>query len=194
VAAILAAALPEYAVACGWWGDGEMSRHGESIDVSAKGSATIPGGDQAAKIPGEEGYGIALFQPERAVPYLRAVQGRPVNTIKQLKDSGFSAVIDLGTQSSTAKLHRIESESVGIRYISIPISGSLPSKAQVALFSATVDTASHRPLVVYAPDITLLGDMWVLHRLNQGALHGTAIGEGLEFGISEELKTALGVK
>lgn len=185
----LAAGSPHAAAACGWWGDGEVNRDAIAIDVG--GMPSIPPGVEATKIPGERGYGVAVFQPRRAIPYLRATQGQPAERIDQLKDFGFVTVIDLGPPLETARRHEAETEATGMRYINIPVVGDIPTDRQIQIFSTVIGTASNRPLVVYSPKTTLLGNMWALHRLHQGALHGTALGEGAMFGVSRNLEEIL---
>ena len=189
----LVTAFPGSAFACGWWGDGEMNRDENAIDVGIDGVSSIPVGVQAAKIPGEKGYGIAVFQSNRAVPYLRATDGRQIAGIEQLRKVGFVTVIDLGTPAATARRHKAETELLGMHYVNIPVAG-IPTEEKVELFSRTVSDSANRPVVVYGPKISLLGDMWVLHRLGQGALRGTALGEGLVFGVSRNLEETLAVQ
>lgn len=182
------------ASACGWWGDGEMSQEGNAAvdDVGGEPDAgPIPAGVEAARLPGKAGYGIAVFRPDMAVPYLRATNGQRITGIEQLKEAGFVAVIDLGTPAATARLHRVETEALGMHYVNIPATGGIPAAERVALFAGTIDDPANRPLVVYAPESSLLGNMWVLHRLAQGAPLGTALGEGLAFGISREIEESL---
>lgn len=197
-AACLVTLFAEPASACGWWGDGEMNREDDEIaagvggkPVGDSGTAPIPAGPEAARLPDGTGYGIAVFRADMAVPYLRATNGRKIAGIAGLNEAGFAAVIDLGTPAATARLHRTETEALGMRYVNIPAAGGTPAAEQVALFSGTVGDDANRPLVVYARELSLLGDMWVLHRLGQGAPRGTALGEGLAFGISRELQESL---
>ena len=190
----LAAVLSGPALACGWWGDGEMNRDTDTAAAGSHedtGAARIPAGLQAARVPGREGYGIAVFRPDLAVPYLRATEGRRIARIEELKALGFAAVIDLGTPVTAAMSHRAETEALSMRYMNIPAAGGTPTPDEVALFSATLAGSANRPLLVYAPEAQLLGDMWTQHRLAQGAPLGTALGEGLVFGISRELEQAL---
>lgn len=181
------------ALACGWWGDGEMNREDDAAVDGVGGESDadpIPAGVQAARLPNEAGYGIAVFRPDMAVPYLRATNGLRIARIGQLKEAGFVAIIDLGTPAA-AGLHRAETGALGMRYVSIPATGGMPTAEQVELFSNTIEDPANRPLVVYAPESSLLGNMWVLHRLGQGAYRGTALGEGLIFGVSRELEESL---
>ncbi|MEN8195249.1 MAG: hypothetical protein ABFS30_01895 [Pseudomonadota bacterium] len=184
------------ALACGWWGDGEMNQEGDEIAADGKpvgetATSPIPAGLEAARLPGEAGYGIAVFRPDMAIPYLRATNGRRIARIGQLKEAGFVAIIDLGTPAA-AGLHRVETETLGMQYVNIPAIGGMPTAKQVELFTETIEDPANRPLVVYAPESSLLGNMWVLHRLGQGAYRGTALGEGLTFGVSRELEESLG--
>jgi len=186
--------FPGSASACGWWGDGEMSQKDDAVidDLSGEPDAgPIPAGVLATRLPGNAGYGIAVFRPDMAVPYLRATNGRKFTKIGQLKEVGFIAVVDLGTPATTTRLHRTETETLGMRYVSIPAIGGMPTVEQVELFSKTIGDSANRPLVIYAPESSLLGNMWVLHRLAQGAPRGTALGEGLAFGTSRELEEYL---
>jgi hypothetical protein len=188
----LAAVFSGPASACGWWGDGEIGRVDDDTPVIGEtGAPAIPAGRRAARLPGEEGYGIAVFRPDMAVPYLRATGGRRLARIGELKAAGFVAVIDLGTRAAVAGLHQAESEAVGMRYVNIPIAGAMPAAGEVALFSSFVGDPGNRPLLVYAPESGLLGTMWVLHRLGQGAPRGTAFGEGQAFGVSPQLEAFL---
>lgn len=184
-------------LACGWWGDGEMNRDDGGIIVGADGrpveqadAAPIPAGLQAARIPGRTGYGIAVFRPDLAIAYLRATNGLPISTIDELREAGFVAVVDLGTPEAEARLHGDETKAAGMRYFSIPVAAARPTQDDVALFSAAVVDPANRPLLVFADEASLLGDMWVLHRLGQGAPYGTAAGEGAAFGASSKPQQA----
>lgn len=184
---VTAYAAPVFA--CGWWGDGEMNRDdgGAAIGADARtfeqtDAEPIPPGLQAARIPGQDGYGIAVFRPDLAVPYLRATNGRRINRIDELREAGFVAVIDLGTPAAEARLHGDETRAAGMNYVHIPVAAAGPTPDYVALFSAAVADKANRPLLVFADEASMLGDMWVLHRLGQGAPYGTAVGEGATFG------------
>lgn len=179
---LVVTASPRPANPCGWWGDGEVDLTGREITYGApvvgKGASPLSSDSPLTEVPGGAGHGIAVFRPDHAVPYMRVADGRNLSRIDQLKAAGFVFVIDLGAPSAT---HRTETEEAGMNYLSIPVEGETPSAEQVRRFSAAVDDPIHRPLVVFAPTVELLGTMWTLHRLGQGALHGTAVGEGRAF-------------
>ena len=172
------------AQACGWWGDGEVSRHNDLILTTSDGKAvpqTLT--NKSSKLPGRMGYGIAIPDPGQAIPYLQATSGRQINRIAKLHDFGFETVIDLGTPEKTAKLHRSETEALGMRYFNIPVNGAVPSQEQVDEFTQKVVDASSNMLLVYAPNSALLGTMWAAYRINLGAPIEFAIKQGKKLGM-----------
>jgi len=183
---------PQSALACGWWGDGEVSRHNDIV-LTAPNGISVPQALslKTSKLPGRMGYGIAIPDPGRAIPYLQATQGRNINRIAELHAFGFKTVIDLGTPEKTAQLHRSETEALGMRYISIPVSGDVPSKEQVNDFSQHVVDASSDMLLVYASSSELLGTMWAAYRINIGAPVEFAINQGRKLGMGAEQEVVL---
>lgn len=183
---------PALVHACGWWGDGEMDRH-TTTTLTAPDGKPVPEilDSQTAKLPGRMGYGIAVPEPGRAIPYLQATYGRPLNRIGELKAFGFKAVIDIGTPAKTARLHRAETKAVGMLYFNIPVSGDTPSAEQTRLFSQIVAQSGNAPLLVYAPTAPLLGMMWAFHRLSRGAPPDFAISVGRSLGMTEEQEAVL---
>ncbi len=117
--------------------------------------------------------------------------GRPLNRIAELSAFGFKTVIDIGTSEKSARLHRKETEVLGMRYISIPVDGNLPSREQVEDFTQHVVDASHGMLLVYAPRSELLGTMWAAYRMNLGAPVGFAMKEGRELGMLPDQEITL---
>jgi protein tyrosine phosphatase (PTP) superfamily phosphohydrolase (DUF442 family) len=186
------AMLPESVHACGWWGDGEMTRH-DDIVLTTPGGKSLPQTltYMTSKLPGRMGFGIAIPNPGQAIPYLQATRGHQINRIAELKAFGFETVIDLGTPEKTAKLHRAETEALGMRYINIPVNGAVPSQEQVNDFTQKVVDASSDMLLVYAPTSALLGTMWAAYRINLGAPIEFAIRQGNKLGMEAEQETAL---
>ncbi|MEW8506815.1 MAG: hypothetical protein AB2598_08900 [Candidatus Thiodiazotropha sp.] len=183
---------PGHASACGWWGDGEVDRDDSEILTTPDGEVLPQVITQhSSKLPGRMGYGIAIPDPGRAIPYLQATMGRPLNRIAELHAFGFKTVIDLGTPEKSARLHRQETEALGMRYISIPVPGNLPSREDVEDFTQHVVDASHGMLLVYAPRAELLGTMWAAYRMNLGAPAGFAVREGRELGMMPDQEIVL---
>ena len=183
---------PQSAQACGWWGDGEVNRHNDIVLTAPRGiSAPRSPTYKTTKLPGRMGYGIAIPDPGRAIPYLQATHGRQINRIAELKTFGFETVIDIGTPEKTAYLHRSETEALGMRYISIPVDGVVPSKKQVNDFTQNVINASDDMLLVYAPNSALLGTMWAAYRINLGAPIEFAIKQGRDLGMEPDQESTL---
>jgi len=132
------------------------------------------------------GFGIAVPEPGRAIPYLVATAGRPLNRIKELAIFGFRSVIDLGQTRVAASRHRAETEAAGMKYFHIPVSMDMPDRDQVAAFFRIVINARNGPLLIYAPRAELLGVMWFTYRLNLGAPSGFAIREGRSLGLTRQ--------
>lgn len=194
---VIFASLPLLAAgpvhACGWWGDGEVSRDDDRPEVTAPDGSPLEQtlSIRSTKLPGRMGYGIAVPGLGRAIPYLLATSGRPVNRIGELKTFGFLSVIDLGTQPKTARLHQTETEAVGMRYFNIPVEGDMPSREQTDRFSRMVYASSRGPLLVYAPSSALLGAMWASYLINLGAPLDYALKEGKSLGMAPEQEDEL---
>ncbi len=184
--------------ACGWWGDGEMNYNDDAIVIGPEGKP-IPDFDawseaaflRATRLPGKRGYGIAISNQGRAVPYLHATYGRVINRIDEFKSLGFASVIDLGAYHKAARLHRAETEGVGMRYFNISVKGVAPSEEQVKRFNRMVSNVQQGPWLVYAPTAGLLGTMWAAHRIMRGAPWVRAVGEGRALGMMPEQEMAL---
>jgi len=185
--------FPFQAVACGWWGDGDVGRDNVKPTVNAPDGTPLELSLslRSAKLPGEMGYGIAIPDPGQATPYLLATYGRPVNRIAELKTYGFAAVIDLGTSQQTARLHKAETESVGMTYFNIPIDGDTPTREQVKQFREMVLASAKAPLLVYAPTARLLGFTWAAYRLSFGTSLNFALIEGRDLGLTPEQESEL---
>ncbi len=179
--------------ACGWWGDGEMNRDEDPAIASVTSETGRQLSDrEASKLPGRMGYGLAVPDPGHAIPYLRATYGRRINRIGELESLGYKTVIDLGTPSETARFHRAETEALGMRYVNIPIEGSLPTREQTERFSRLIVDSGRYPLLVYAPTAELLGAMWASYRIGYlGAPRAFAIEEGRSMGMTQEQGAAL---
>ncbi len=192
IAVLLILMSPSQTAACGWWGDGEASDSDDAIEVDALGRPVVESLIlKSMKLPGRMGYGIAVPEPGRAIPYLLATSGRPVKRIDKLKDLGFRSVIDLGTPEATARLHRSETEAVGMQYFNIPVEGDIPNEKQTDSFNRVVVNAHNGPLLVYAPRAALLGMMWASYHLSLGAPLEFALREGRSLGLSAEQEMEL---
>jgi hypothetical protein len=180
------------AYACGWWGDSEMSSQRETAVIAPDGrSVEHTLNLKNMKLPGKLGYGIAVPEPGRAIPYLLATFGQPLNKIRDLKIFGFRSVIDLGTPASTAQLHRIETQAVGMRYFNIPVDKIIPEDTQVDLFIQALLGVENTPLLVYARDAQMIAGMWASYRLKMGSTLEFSLYEGRELGLTPKQEANL---
>ncbi len=180
------------AAACGWWGDSEMTSRRETALTGPDGTPVEQVLSLAnMKLPGRMGYGIAVPDPGRAVPYLLATFGQPLDRIRDLSIFGFRAVIDIGTKPAEAKRHEAETRDAGMRYFNILFTGGAPSAGQVTQFSEIVLDPGNAPLLVYAAKAELIGAMWAAYRLNLGAPLEFSIHEGKRLGMTQDQEAAL---
>jgi len=183
--------LAESAYACGWWGDGEMSRNDSDITTHDGHPLEQSLSLKSMKLPGKMGYGIAVPEPGRAIPYLLVTLGQPITHINELKVFGFRSVIDLGSSEQTAHLHRSEIEPAGMQYFNVPIEGDMPNRKQTGFFNRIVVNAHNGPLLVYAPRAELLAVMWASYRIRLGSSMEFTLREGRTLGLTEEQETEL---
>ena len=177
--------------ACGWWGDGEMNR--DSGDVITRDGRPLEQSLslESMKLPDQMGYGVAVPEPGRAIPYLLVTYGQPVGRINELKVFGFRSVVDLGSAGQTARLHRSETEAAGMLYFNVPIEEDLPNREQAGFFYRTVVDAGNGPLLVFAARAELVAAMWASYRMRLGAPMEFVIREGRALGLTEGQETEL---
>jgi hypothetical protein len=182
---LLAATVPAFA--CGWWGDGEVDGDDDAIEVDAQGRPLDQSLNfRSMKLPGKMGYGVAVPEPGRVIPYLNATFGQPLIDIKELKIFGFRSVIDLGTPPSTARLHQAETESVGMKYFSIPVKDDRPSQEHRETFNDVVLNVNNGPLLIFAEKPSMIAIMWASYRVGHGSPIEFAIHEGRKLGLTEK--------
>jgi hypothetical protein len=176
--------------ACGWWGDGEsgnnqaaviIGKDGKPVQNNRTGSAAIAD----MKIPKQMGYGIAVYQADKAIPYLRAIKNRQTNTIQELKKLGFVTVIDIGSGPHASIFHSKESSELGLNYVYIQVdqNGFATPDGSQELHQA-IQNFKRRPLLVYAPKVDVLATAWGKHRLQQGRRWHTIEKDVNQLGIS----------
>jgi hypothetical protein len=184
---ILLSITANTAHACGWWGDNEMSSRRNAAALTADGKTVEQTlSRNSMKLPGRMGYGIAVPEPGRAIPYLIATNGQPLVRIRDLQVFGFHSVIDLGTPAHEAHLHRIETEAVGMRYFSIPVVDASPTEVQIRKFKEVVLNSNNAPLLIYAAKQSLIAVMWASYRLSFGSPLGFVLNEGRAMGLTRE--------
>lgn len=149
---------------------------------------------KSMKLPGRMGYGIAVPEPGRAVPYLVMTHGQQLVRIQDFKIFGFRSVIDLGTLASEASLHRIETEAAGMQYFNISVSGIMPNPEQTRFYNQIVLNANNSPLLIYAPTASLNAIMWASYRISLGSPLEFALHEGRSMGLTKEQELGLKIQ
>ncbi len=178
--------------ACGWWGDSEMTSRRDTAVIAPDGS--LQGHTlslKSMKLPEGTGYSIAVPEPGRAIPYLLATDGQPVFRIKDFRIFGFHSVIDLGTPTATARLHRSETEAAGMLYFSVPVESNMPNPGHIQIFNRIVLNARNGPILVYAPSAELIAITWAFYRLSLGSPLEFVLSEGRSMGLTEEQEEEL---
>ena len=198
--AVVASAHPQPASACGWWGDGEVDDN-DAIAIGPDGQPVFADTPVWGKMKDQHketaipknlqvpaprsGYGIVVRRDGSAIPYLKAVPSKSIYSIQQLHRAGFSTVIDLGTMSEVAALHRRETEALGMKYFNIPTEGDVLGAAHITRFNEILSTTGNLPILVFSASANLLGEMWAYHRLANGLPREEAVREGRGLGLSE---------
>lgn len=184
----LFALVPIAASACGWWGDGEMRLAFEEDQNSGAAGRSIPQelNPRVMRISGDNGFGVAVLDAARLLPYQSLTHGYAPDRIAGFKPYGIGAVIDLGTPDHVAALHERETEDAGMAYVNLPLAGGFPTPAETRLFADRLIGASGAPVLIYAPDARLLAAMWVAYRLSVGAPLEVTLDQGRRLGLSAE--------
>lgn len=77
-------------------------------------------------------------------PYLYR-GGEPTNKgVKELKKLGVTTLIDLRAPTKMAKAERKYAESIGLKYINLPMSAKAPTKKQVATLLSTIEEGKNK--------------------------------------------------
>lgn len=183
---VVAACPMAPALACGWWGDGEMRRAfaEDRNGAAVTGSTTLT--PELLRIPGDNGFGVSVLDAATLIPYQSLTHGRAPDRIAGFKPYGVTTVIDLGTPPAVAALHRRETEAAGMTYHSLPMADIMPTPRQTRQFADWVVGASDAPLLIYAPDRSRLAAMWVAYRLALGAPLAASLAQGRRLGLTPE--------
>lgn len=84
-------------------------------------------------------------------PYLYR-GGEPTNKgVDKLKEMGVSTLIDLRAPTKMAKAEKKYAESIGLKYINLPMSDKAPTKDQVSTLLSTIDEgkSENKPVFVH---------------------------------------------
>lgn len=86
----------------------------------------------------------------------------------EMASSGIDAVINLRYPKESKYNEGPYIENAGIKYVSFPVGGGVPSPDTVQRFSSIVDSFADQKLVVHCASGNRVGIIWAAHLLDQG--------------------------
>lgn len=75
--------------------------------------------------------------------------------------------------------------------MNIPVTGGVPTDAQVAEFARIVEDPNNAPLLVHCASANRVGAMWTLYRVRQGIPLAIALEEGRTAGLRPDREAEL---
>lgn len=152
-------------LACSWWGDAEAVALREA---AAAAMTADPAFVAQAQVSGG-GFGVAVLDARRAVPYRTATGGREAETMADLIDLGFRFIVDLTPSANQAAAHRMKTGGrIGYAHFGFGTGRTVPEVKAIREFSALVGHESQLPLIISSPAPTTMGALWALHLMSNG--------------------------
>ena len=111
--------------------------------------------------------------------------------IPVLKALGFATIVDLRSPAEGAGAEQQAAAAAGLRYVNIPVTGGVPTDAQVAEFARIVEDPNNAPLLVHCASANWVGAMWTLYRVRQGIPLAIALEEGRTAGLRPDREAEL---
>ena len=108
-----------------------------------------------------------------------------------LKALGFATIVDLRSPAEGAGAEQQAAAAAGLRYVNIPVTGGVPTDAQVAEFARIVEDPNTAPLLVHCASANRVGAMWTLYRVRQGIPLAIALEEGRTAGLRPDREAEL---
>jgi len=146
---------------------------------------SAPGAANAAGIP-------ETLPPEEAPNYHRvssqvATAGQPsAEVLKKAKALGFTTFVNLRTPQEGIDGDRKILESLGVRFVSVPLTPGTFSLADAKAVAAVLDDPKAGPVFLYCHSSNRVGGVWAVVQ----ALHGKSDEEALADGVKVGLKSA----
>ncbi|NCC23067.1 MAG: hypothetical protein EOM26_11505 [Alphaproteobacteria bacterium] len=114
-----------------------------------------------------------------------AISGMPGReAISALAEQGFGLVVNLCDPRELAFPEAQDVESLGMRYVNIPVDGGTGiDPAQVQAFAQALNGTS-KPALVHCRSGNRAGAMWTAYRLSEGVNWDVALAEGRAAGMS----------
>ena len=106
---------------------------------------------------------------------------------QKLATNGFKSVLNLRTANEGVDLtkEREMVEQVGMRYISIPVTGNDPKPEQVEAFIKAVKDAQNHPMLIHCASANRVGGFFMIYRvIEQGWSEDKALEEAKQIGLA----------
>lgn len=145
------------------------------------GAPAVQAGGQEA--PFGDQVSASIFRYNRASPTIASAGRLTDGAVAEAKSLSFKTIVDLRTPREGLEAERTAAAAVGLNYINIPVSGGVPSDAQVARFAAIADDPANHPILLHCSGANRAGAMWSLYRALKGVPARVALDEGRTAGL-----------
>lgn len=117
-----------------------------------------------------------------------ATAGQPKDeAFAKLAAHGFRSVLNLRTTNEGVDLQREQelTEKAGMKYLSVPVTGSAPQPEAVVEFIRVVKEKSHHPMLIHCATANRVGAFWMIYRvLEEGWSEEQALAEATQIGLT----------
>ena len=148
--------------------------------------------ETGAQAPFGDKVSTALFNYNRATPYIGTAGRYDPAAVAEIKALGFATVIDLRAQSEKGMSGVAQAvQAAGLEYANIPVTTKAPTDDQVQEFAHLVENPANYPILVNCVSANRVGAMWALYRASAGVPVEVAIEEGRTTGLKPSREKAV---
>lgn len=129
------------------------------------------------------------LKPDEAPNYHRvspqlATAGQPsADLLKKAKELGFATAVNLKTLQEGIDGDRKILESLGIRFVSVPITPGSFTLADAKAVAAVLDDPKAGPILLYCHSSNRVGGVWAVYQAMKGKSDDEALVEGTKVGL-----------
>jgi len=129
------------------------------------------------------------LKPEEAPNYHRvspqlATAGQPsADILKKAKELGFATVVNLKMPQEGIEGDRKILESLGIRFVSVPITPGSFTFTDAKAVAAVLDDPKAGPVLLYCHSSNRVGGVWAVYQVMKGRTPEDALAEGKKVGL-----------
>ncbi len=146
-------------------------------------------GRSVSKAPfgGEVSPAISYYN--RVSPYIANAGLLLDGGVAEARRLGFKLIVDLRAPDEDGVTEEIElAQSVGIKYVNIPVTARAPGWDQVEEFASIIHQSKHYPVLVHCVSANRSGAIWAMYRAHVGVPALIAIDEGRAAGLESREK------